>query len=93
MGSSPRVSAKKADTKSPVQTNAKNTNAEPPATTGKSINSILAVAVVVDATGEGRASLSLLTFLLRDRLGGVGKANLYVSRACVGHKARGHSKG
>jgi hypothetical protein len=54
MGSSPKVSAKKADTKSPVQTNAKNSNAEPPATTGKSINSILAVAVVVDATGEGR---------------------------------------
>jgi len=89
MGSSPKVSAKKADTKSPVQTNAKNANAEPPATTGKSINSILAVAVLVDATGDGRASLTLL----RDRLGGVGKANLYVSRACVGHKARGYSKG
>jgi hypothetical protein len=89
MGSSPKVSAKKADTKSPVQTNAKNANAEPPATTGKSINSILAVAVVVDATGEGRASLTLL----RDRLRGVGKANLYVSRACIGHKARGYSKG
>jgi hypothetical protein len=90
MGSSPKVSAKKADTKSPVQTNA---NAEPPAATGKSINSILAVAVAVDATGEGRASLTLLNFLLRDRLGGVGKANLYVSRTCVGHKARGYSKG
>jgi hypothetical protein len=93
MGSSPKVSAKKADIKSPVQANAKNANAEPPTATGKSINSILAVAVVVDATGERRASLTLLTFLLHDRLGGVGKANLYVSRACVGHKARGYSKG
>jgi hypothetical protein len=56
MGSSPKVSAKKADTKSPAQTNA---NAEPPAAAGKSISSILAVAVAVDATGEGRTSLTL----------------------------------